>query len=207
LTVAIEKILNQNITLVYDSLDLSPVHIDRNRLREIAGKNAMVMDTDEMIVAAQPTHAVIFQLGDRRIRISTQQPSKDIGEFPFWLFAQDLHQLVTRAKLIAYGFNYGIVAKMEHESNETFATLFLANRTDLERNLNSTVESILPRLRFKRDNVRYDLILEPQQEGQFTANLNAHFTQDKLPPQNVIERNYKSEYREFVVLLDRVLGG
>jgi hypothetical protein len=207
LPISVQNILSQNITLLYDSLDLGPAHIDRNRLREIAGENAMVMDTNEMIVAAQPTNAVIFQLGDRRIRISAQRPSKNMGEILLWLFAQDLNQLVARAKLIAYGFNFGVIAEMERESKATFAMLFLASRTDLERNLSGTVESVVPRIRFKRDSVRYDLILEPQQDKQFIANLNAHFERNALPPQNVLERDYKSEYREFVALLNRVLGG
>jgi len=85
--IQIQTVLSQNITLVYDSLDLQA--IDSGELKGLMGVQTkpMLMDTPEMIVAVYPPEPTVIQIGDRRIRITFQQHNEDIGRVALWEIA------------------------------------------------------------------------------------------------------------------------
>lgn len=203
--VAVQTVLSQNITLVYDALELG-AGLDRNRLRQIVGADALVMDTHEMIVAAQPANVVIFQLGDRRIRITTQQPAKEIGMVTLWILAHELNQLAAPGQLTAYGFNFDALVETTQDAKTLVENVFSRDRAKLEQDLGGALESLVPRIHYVRDTTRYDLVLQPQEGKNLLAHLNAHMERRSLPPQNVLEREYKTAFREFISTVERIVG-
>jgi len=185
-------VLRQNITLVYDSLDLQT--IDSSRLKGIMDGKAIVMDTPDMIVSLRPP--IIIQMGDRRIRITLQQESKEIGGLPLWEIALKCHQLVPhQSQLVAYGFNYDVGATVA-DGNAYTITMdpFVSNRQRIEKALEGHLVSFIPRLKFKRGETLYDLILEPLDEKQITVHLNAHFKDNTLPSQDQLEASVRKEF-------------
>lgn len=207
----IPVVLSQNITLVYNSLDLRA--IDSRKLKELIGDraNPMVMDTPDMIVAVYPPQPIIIQIGDRRIRITFQQESKDIGSIPLWEIALKCHQLVPESsKLIAYGFNYDVrVEVKDGDARAITIELFVADRQMIEDILGGQLSFFAPRFKFKRSETLYDLILEPLDEKRIKALLNAHFAfkDISLPPQDKLEESYRQEFGYLVSILPKLLKG
>ncbi|MBI4673930.1 MAG: hypothetical protein HY741_19975 [Chloroflexi bacterium] len=204
--IKVQTILNQNITLLYDALDLGAANLDRNQLRRIVGDDALVMDTSEMIVAAHPTGGVVYQLGDKRIRITVPQPATEIGSVPLWLLAQQAHELNPQGHLEAYGYNFDVLVEMNADSATLVEKKFVADRADLEATLQGALKTFIPRILFARDATRYDLVLQPQTGAQLIAHLNVHKEHKMLPHQNVLEREFRTEFKEFIATLER-LGG
>ena len=202
----IQRVLSQNITLVYDALDLQT--IDSSKLKGLIDAKAMVMDTPEMIVAVYPPHPIIIQIGDRRTRITLQRQSEDIGAVPLWEIAIKCHQLVPRSQLVAYGFNYDVgVVVADGNAQAITMDLFVSNRQMIENVLEGHLVSFVPRLKFRRGETFYDLILEPLDEQRIKAHLNAHFQDNTLPPQDQLEASFRQEFGYLVLMLPRLFEG
>ena len=208
MSIAIAAVLSQNITLVYDKLDLQA--IGSSKLKGLVGGDikAIVMDTPEMIVAAYPPTPVTIQMGDKRIRITLQQENEDIGCVPLWIIAANCHQLVLHSQLIAYGFNYDAEVKIANANAQTIIKdLFLSNQQVIENTLEGHLLSFTPRLQFERDGTLYDLMLELLDEEHIKAHLNAHFGDRPLPAQDQLEASFRQEYEYLVLVLTRLFGG
>lgn len=203
----IQSILGQNITLVYDSLDLRA--IDGSKLKRVMGDTAMVMDTPDMIVAVFPPNPVIVQMGDRRTRVSLQQESKAIGAVPLWEIALSCHKLVPPdSQLCAYGFNYDALALMaDADARAVIQDLFVSNLDAVESALGGHLLSFIPRLKFQRGGTVYDLILEPLDRQRIKTHINAHFEQGTLPSLGEFEASYRDEFEYLASTLPKLLGG
>lgn len=210
--IKIQTVLSQNITLVYDSLDLQA--IGSSELKGLMGVQAkpMVMDTPEMIVAVYPPEPTVIQIGDRRIRITVQKHSEDIGGIPLWAIAFKCNQLVPKPEstLVAYGFNYDVgLALADGNAHEVTIDLFVSNPQVIEDALEGHLLSFIPRLRFQRGQTRYDLVLEPIDEERMKVHMNAHFEFGgiTLPPQDQIRAFFYEEYGYLVSMLPRLFEG
>ena len=206
----IEAVLSQNITLVYDSLDLQTV--DRNRLRDIASIHTqpMIMDTPEMIVAVYTTDSVFIQIGDRRIRVTVQQSAQQLGGVPIWDIAAKSSQLAPEAKsrLIAYGFNYDVGGRMtEVDVMPTLTRIFVPSVQELEDTLQAQLVSVMPRLLFQRGHTRYDLVIEPVDQRHIKAHFNTHFewVALALPSPQDLRLSFLHEYEHWRLTLGRLL--
>jgi len=207
----IQAVLSQNITLVYDLLELQA--IDRNALRGLVGPqvNPAMMDTPEMIVAVYSPEPIIVQAGDRRIRITLQQPEEDMGGFPIWDIALKCDTLVSRSKstLVAYGFNYDVSITLSENAHAVTRSLFVDNLQRIESALGGRVLSLTPRLVFERDHTRYDLLIEVVDEEHIKVHLNAHFQFEGivLPPQDKLQASFREEFGYLTATLSRLFGG
>jgi len=208
-TVEISTVLAQNITLLYDSLDLQA--IDSSELKKFMGSQAkpMVMDMPEMIVVVYPAEPLVIQMGDRRTRITLQQGSHDIGELPLWEIALKCNQLVAKTKstLVAYGFNYdvGVILTSEN-ANEAVLDLFISDSQVIEDALEGHILSFVPRLIFQQDQTRYDLVLEPMAEQRIKVHLNAHFEFEGivLPHKDQLKASFHEEFEYLASILPRL---
>ena len=203
-------VLGQNITLVYESLDLRA--FESSKLKGLLDAQAapMLMDTPEMIVAVFPPEPTVIQVGDQRIRITMQQQSDDVGKVPIWEIAIKCHQLVAGSALVAYGFNYDIGAELTGGNlHETMIDLFVSNPQTMESVLGGHLLYAVPRLKFQRRQTRYDLVLEPASEKRLTAHLNVHFDMAPvaLPPSDQLAVSFREEFRYLVSMLPRLLEG
>jgi hypothetical protein len=210
--VEIPTVLGQNITLLYNSLDLQA--IDSSGLKGLMGRQAkpMVMDTPEMIVAVYPAEPLVVQMGDRRTRITLQQRSDDIGGVPLWEIALKCNQLVAESKstLVAYGFNYDAEAVLTGENaNKAVLELFISNPRVIESALEGHVLSLVPRLLFQRDQTRYDLVLEPMAEQRINVHLNVHFEFEgvTLPHEDQLKTSFHEEFEYLASILPRLFEG
>ena len=211
--VKIQTVLSQNMTLVYDLLDLQA--IDSSKLKGFMGVQTkpMVMDTPEMIVAVYPPEPTIIQIGDRRIRITLQQHSENVGSVPLWEITVKCNQLVPESKstLVAYGFNYdaGLTLAGERNAHEVSIELFVPNPQMIEDAIEGHLLSFIPRLRFQRGQTRYDLVLEPIDEQHMKVHMNAHFELGgiALPPQSQLQASFYEEYEYLVSMLPRLFEG
>jgi hypothetical protein len=202
MNVDVSAVLSQNITLLYDALDLKTV--DSKKLKVLMDVEGVLMDTPEMIVALFPAVPLIIQMGDRRARITLQQESQEIGSTPLWDIAYNCSGIAQEsgAKLIAYGFNYDLgVQAVDGDAQLTTLELFLSNRQALEDILGGHFFSFVPRLRFRRDETSYDLILEPLDARRIKVHLNAHFDVDELPSKEQLEDSFRREFAYLISIL------
>ncbi len=210
--IEIQAVLGQNITLVYDTLDLQT--IDSGELKELMGVQIKptVMDTPEMIVGVYPPQPIVVEIGDRRIRITLQLAAEDIGGVPLWEIALKCDQLVPKpkSKFVAYGFNYDVgIASTSGNAQEVILGLFVPNREMIEAALEGHLLSIIPRLIFQRDQTRYDLALESVDEQHVKVHMNTHFGFEgvTLPSRDDLQASFQEEYRYLVSMLPRLFHG
>ena len=207
--IQIERVLSQNITLLYESLDLQAV--DGSKLKRLMGSQTkpMVMDTPEVIVAVYPTAVTLIQIGDRRVRITNQQQSEVIGQVPLWDLSVKCNQLVSEqsTKLVAYGFNYdlGTVVK-DGDAYRMTQDLFIADTTKLNGAIDGKLLSFVPRLRFRRGTARYDLVLEPLDPQRIKVHLNTHYESESivLPSASQLQTSFFEEYEYLVSMVPRL---
>ncbi len=210
--IKIQAVLGQNVTLLYDSLDLHA--IDSGDLKELRGAQSRptVMDTPDMIVAMYPPEPIFVQIGDRRIRITAPQRAEGVGDIPLWEIAIKCDQLAPKAKstLIAYGFNYDIgIELVDGNAHKVTMDVFLSNLEMLNGALEGRLSSFVPRLMFERGQTRYDLVLEPVAERRIKAHLNSHFEFQGivLPSQDQLKTSLYEEYKYLVSMLPRLFAG
>ncbi len=205
-----QTVLSQNITLLYDSVNVQV--IDSGKLKELAGipSKPMLMDTSDMIVAVYPPYPVIIQIRDRRISITLQQHGEDIGGIPLWGVAVECNQLVPKSTLLAYGFNYDVGVEFdEGNANSVIIRLFVSNPQRIEGLITGQLLSSIPRFKFRRGEVLYDLVLEPVEERRVIVHLNAHFAHEgiALPSQDQLRTSFYDEYRYLTSILPGLFEG
>jgi hypothetical protein len=205
----IDVILKQNITLVYDGLELSA--IDTRQLKGLVESQPVVMDTPEVIVIIFPAEHTVVQMDERRIRVTLQEHSEELGGRPLWDMAVACHRLVDsglHSSLTAYGFNYDAGFVLDEDSSAKVMDLFLANRRLIEEVAEARLSAFLPRIRFEREAKRYDLALEPVEMERIKAHLNAHFQTDDLvlPGASLLEKSFRDEFTYFRRVVKELLS-
>ncbi len=200
--VEIQTVLSQNITIVFDSLDLTSIDSGQlKRLRSDVAQPPVVMDTPEMIVSIFPPEPLIIQMGERRIRL-TLQGDYDVGSIPLWDFANKCVKLIpkSRLKIVSFGFNFDVSIIFSDGAVPTFlARRFLCNPAQIEQTLKGDLKSFSPRFRYASDGTLYDLILEPLNNQHIKAHVNVHFeNQSRLPSAAKLRASYLQEFRRFM---------
>lgn len=205
-----QTILSQNITIVYDTLDLSV--LDTTVLRNLFGKEVRptIMDTPEMIVGVYAPKPLFVQIGERRIRITNKQTTEQLGEIPLWEIAAKSQAMLPEDKFttIAFGYNYDIGVSFEDvDVHKMLKEMFIANITQLQEDLDGEVISFSPRMRFTRGDKRYDFALEPLEEQRLKTHLNAHFQLDDLPlpAEEEMKKSFEEEYQYYSEMLTGIL--
>lgn len=208
--VEFNTILSQNVTFVYDSLE--PRYIDSGRLKKLLGPNATptIMDTPEMIVVVYPPKPTIVQIGDRRIRITVPEASDEIGEPPIWEYAYKLSKLVPKSEvnMIAYGFNYDLEFEASQIGSQTaILNKFLRNPKDVADTLGGELDSFVPRFKFKKNTVQYDILVETISELRIKVHLNVHFDllNNPLPTRKTLRTEFFSEYEHLIATSQELL--
>jgi len=208
----IAKVLSQNITLAYEAMDLP--NIDTRKLKGVLGteRQPTVMETPDTIVVVFPPEPTVIQLGQKRIRITVPESGGKVGDVPLWEIAVKCGELVSGSehKLIAYGFNYELMALSETSSaHAATMRLFLPNSGAVEAILGGYLSSFTPRLKFQRGQTQYDLILEPLDEQQLKVFMNAHFEYPgvRLPTQDQLHEDFCKGYDYLVSVLPKLLAG
>jgi len=235
MNIRVENIASENLTLVYDRLDLRA--IDSNGLRNLAGTQAQsVLLTAEQIIAAYPPEPIALQIDGRRIRVGIAQMGelpgglgqllqtqggaqsqkkaarKEAGTVPLWKTALACHKLVSGATLVAYGFNYNVEASVKTGSAlEAIAGLVSVNQDRVAGAFDGELVSFAatPKLAFRRGQALYDLVLMPAEEQRVRATFNVHFEYDgiALPEEKDLEKSYKGEFKTLTTLLSKLFAG
>ncbi|NLF13584.1 MAG: hypothetical protein GX597_17520 [Anaerolineaceae bacterium] len=208
----VASILSQNITLLYDRLDLPSVNIDELKQLPGAETQPMVMATPEMVVVMYPSEHVVIQIGDRRVRLTLPEPNAELGSAPLPEFAQQCNRLVRKASsnLVAYGFNYDVLVGMgDSNANELSIEIFIADRNKVESAIQGKLMSFAPRFRFQREQKRYDLVLEPVDEHHIQAHFNSHseFANIGLPSAGRLRKSFHEEFSFLSSILKSIFGG
>jgi hypothetical protein len=198
----------QNITLVYDNLDLR--EIDPGILKRKLSQATTVVDTPQLIAVVDPTVPFFIQFADNRIRLTIQKKPYDpdtfgkFGSNNIWNLAFESNKFAEKQKrqLVAYGFNYDVVSKNgEGDYIQSLNKKFFIDVDGVKNILGVEDVLILPRLKFMHEDVQYDLRLEPINEADLKAHLNAHFAVNKFP--NV--KNLRNHFvRNFGYLLEQL---
>jgi len=210
------KINLRDITLLYDTIDLQL--IDVRKLKNLFDIQPVVMDTPELLVIIFPPIQLVIQLGDRRLRVTHQQPSTQIDALPLWQIVDTCRKLLTGSRLEAYGFNYNIVAAMKADQFSTVVQKwFFPDPQPLTNLVKGELLAFTPRLKFKRGKGEYDLILEHAkaesdlilEQSSFDllkAHLNIHFAEKRLPAQVGLKTAFLKEYEDFQALLHNLFN-
>lgn len=209
-----KKILNQNITLVYNSLDLQT--IDRNELRTLfdGGASPTVIDAPGMLMIIVPPDPFIVQMTGNRVSVTLPQQTQEIGQKPIWDVAVNCEHLLshTKSQLMAYGFNYDVEIEIALENlsiHKLMISRFLATPDMFEKCIDGQLFSIVPRFVFLREHKKYDLGFEPVGERNFQVHLNVHYQVEKHPFP-ISEKLQKAFFEEFIYLesiLPKILKG
>lgn len=196
-------ILKQNITVAYESLNLQT--IDTSKLKSLLKKVApMVMDTPEMIVAIYPIGPLIIQFADNRIRITLQKETQDFKNIGIdngihlWKVMLETHRLVNEPKLSAYGFNYDIGAVVNSNIQTLIKDVFMFNTEQIEIALNANQIIFLPRVKFERNQIVYDLIFEPINDQRIVTHLNVHFETNTFPNQETLRQSFREQFNYLI---------
>lgn len=201
------RVTNQNITLVYKSIDLG--RVDRNRLRQIIGDKVTLMDTPDVIIAISPP--ALIQIDQKRVQISAQLPDSKTppDEYPIWKLAHDSQQLIENGNLIAYGFNYQIILKQEDVAiDELLLSYFLPDRNRIESILgdDAPINLISPKIAFMRNDLKYGLQLETNEERRdLLGHMNVHFVAQQLPDVERLEVDYSENLQYFQSILNKLV--
>ena len=200
--IAIETLMSQNITVVYKYLDIQSV--DSREIKRMLGKEILVSEVPDMMVFVRPDGPLIVQLGNQRIRVTLQGEQKSVE--PLWDLATNCHYLLPSADLVAYGFNYdiGIISK-EGDFIKYLMKAFITKPKQLVENLGGGLNSITPRIRYQRENVRYDLVLEPIDKSHLEAHFNSHYQYDGIEiTEGTLEKSYKETFNYWNEILPRL---
>lgn len=212
MAIRLQAVIRQNITLVYDALDLHT--IDRNKLKNFSNRQhtPTVMDAPDLLVAVLPPDPLVMEIGDRRIRITLPRPSEKILPDVLGECATEANRLVTgsKSKLRAFGLNIDLdVVLSDRNARELLLKLFISDRHLMEDRLGGTFISFVPRMRVQRGDTLWDLVLdpEPQNEQHVKVHLNAHVEchEQDLPPQSELAMFVQKEFDSLVDILPRLL--
>lgn len=193
----------RDITMAFDSLEID--QIDTSKLKALLDEKPIVFDTPPLVVVFFPAAGFIIQMGDDRIRLTHQQVTDDPTALPLWTIATTCYRLVKGARMKAYGFNFKIECQTDPD---LFGQLtdgkFIANRGEVEGSLGGKITSFIPRVKFGRGAVQYDLIMEPIDTEHFLAHLNVHFALNSLPKATKLKAEFLNELDEFGRVLHRL---
>lgn len=197
-------LLIQNITIVFSNLDVQ--EIDSHQLKKLLSKDALITMMPDTLVAIDPSGPLVVQFSDRRLRVTCQEAGSDLD--PIWKTAIDCYKLVQNAKITAYGFNYDVqVTISDSDAISHILQMFSVDPQNLSHRLNGTIQSITPRIKFQRDQILYDLILEPVSPKQAKIHLNAHFDNENLQlDENILRQSYSAEYQKLLDILPRLFA-
>lgn len=202
-----------NITVVYDNLDLDS--ISRDRLR------SMLPDVQPPIMADLPVvgGAIVLNyeplqtqclIDQRRIRISNvgraeieRRPLSTIAQL-----AETTREIVEGASIVAYGFNYEILAYLEDEDDiERFLRVrFLNDPEDLDNRFGSQIDSIDLRLHCVLHEKECNFRFRPSgsDTSQLQISCNVHFRRDTLPVAGDLQKQIVSEYDDIRTIAKRI---
>src|SRR5690606_24390712 len=148
--------------------------VDTRKLKTLFDMQPVSMDTPDISVIVYPPLQLIIQIADQHIRITHQQQSQQIDVLPLWEIADTCSKLVTGRHIIAYGFNYDIISNIDSASIEAVTNhWFFANREAVNNLLEGSITGFAPRIKFKRGETIYDLIMEEMAPGLLKSHLNA----------------------------------
>ena len=201
-------ILNQNIVLLYDSLNLQA--IENTKLRNLGNVQAQQMViTPEVIIVRYPS--IVVQMGNKRTKIAFQESDGGIDAISTWDIAHKCNELASASEstLGAYGFNYGVEVTIEGANTYTaMVMMFAPDMQKVQGILKGTLLSLsfTPRLAFRRDQTLYDLMLQPIDEQRIQVNLNAHFEFEgiTLPTQDQLKASFHQEFEYLTTMLPRM---
>jgi hypothetical protein len=188
--IEIETLSSQNITIVYKNLDIQSV--DGRQIKKILGKDILVSELPEIMVFIRPDIPLIIQLEKQRFRITLQGMQENVELL--WDIATNCYYLLPNIELVAYGFNYDIrIISKEGDFIEHLNLAFINNLMQLGEQLGGESISITPRLKYQREKVLYDLILEPIDNSHLVSHFNAHYKYDGI---EIKDGTLKESYTE-----------
>jgi hypothetical protein len=201
-----ESLPGINITLLYDTLSLE--RLDRNRLRGVFKDPLLsVMDTPELVVIFAPTHSLVAQFGDKRVRL-TDQSQPLIEQTNLAELATQVDKTIQGSKLVAYGFNFEIALVLN--DGQTPASIlkarFLPDEEHIALLVDGQIEIMAPRLVFWRGATRYDLFFDPDPK-LLKAHINVHFETNKLPSAKALQESMRTEHEFFASSLVGLFSG
>ncbi len=207
-------VLSQNVTLVYDQLDLKG--IDTTQLKSLIqvepGPN--VWDTPDLIVVVYPPSATVLRLAEQRMTVTLGQQGGRVGQEPMWDVIEKSHGLVTAlgSKLVAFGLNIDIgFVLADADPHSLTRRCFLRDAETIQDVLGGELVSFTPKLVFTRDERIHSLTLEPVDSERLKVSQNVHTERPgvELPGKPELSALYLSEYERLIAdvsaLLDREL--
>ena len=196
-------VLSQNITIVYDHLDLRKVDTTQLKTLVEMDPGPTVWDTPDFIMVVYPTPATAVRLAEKRVSVTLSQRGSQIGQEPMWDIVEKSHELVTSlgSKLQAYGFNIDIGFVMaEGDPHSVTRQCFLRDIGAIEAVVGGELLSFVPKLVFKKNAAVHTLKLEPIDSERIQASLNVHVERDgtQLPDRAELELAYRREYERLI---------
>jgi len=212
MTIKNDGVINQNITIVYETLN--PATVDTSKLKTlVTGPVApTAIEAPDMILIAFPLVPIAIQIADKRVIVGLQGPT-DANPDRLAEIAFNCQRIISskQTKPIAYGFNYDLVVSSPKGINSVDALNMLVdiNTERLNKKINGVLSYIAPRLIFNRGETRYDLILEPRETQSIKAHLNVHFQLSKLPfpTLKALRTNFIKERESVASLVTGLING
>jgi hypothetical protein len=196
-------VLSQNITTVYDQLDLRKV--DTTQLKSLidVDPGPTVWDTPDFIMVVYPTLAATVRLAEKRVSVTLSQQGSRVGQEPMWDIVEKSHELVTGlgSELRAYGFNIDIGFVMaEGDPHSVTRECFLRDVGAIEAVVGGKLVSFAPKFVFTRDAALHSLRLEPVDSERLQVSLNVHVecAGVQLPDKARLDQAYRDEYKRLV---------
>ena len=195
--------LGQNVTLVYDRLELGGVDITKLKGFVGADPGPTVWDTPEVKLVVYPPSAAMLRIAERHVSVTLSQQGSDVAQEPMMDVTVKAHEHVTDlgSKLVAYGFNYDIgFTVSEGDMASLTRRCFLRDDAGVERALRGELLAFAPKLVFGRDAAVHTLTLDPVGSERLKVALNVHFEggEIQLPDSPSLTQAFRTEYDRMV---------
>jgi len=203
-----QEIKQLNITSIFTEIDHSLISSEKLReifnLTEEEKKKSPFFEIPgikSLILPPEKQKEVIFESNKLRINDKSgklPQHSDLVNDFYKVINAN----LVDRAKLIAYGFNYDILITTEEEIDYR---IFIGKKILSILDNNPLLDGGV-RMRYLKDNKRLDLQFIPivGQNKQFIIHLNVHYEKGEIKDFNLLQVQFNEGYSEVQRIINQL---
>jgi len=197
-----KQIINQNITIVFDNLDIQSIKIDQ--LKSIGGKDVAITMLPDLLIMIIPATGLIIQLGDRRLRVTSQIPSS--GIINIWSITKSIKDLLP-VNISAYGFNFDLLLDLnENHPTMDYRFLFSNDLPALEGIIESKIDRFNPRFAFMHNGALIDLILDPINPISSKMHGNIHYENNNFPNEDELNQSFTNQLNYILDLSNKLFA-
>lgn len=208
MTAELEAVFGRNITLVYNSIDISS--LDTKFLKTIFndGEPAIIQIPGNVVVFTAQNKPHSVQIDNKRIVIDFSDEINEFGNYPVADYADFFNKYIIskESKLEAYGFNYNLGFKFTNTITNVLNDLFASGIEKINDKLCGKIIDFYPVFRINKDNLVYQYTFNRHSDNQLKVHVNVHFQENSLPELQILKEKFKYQCNTITESLLRLIN-